>query len=154
MKKLKLIYRIYYCAAVLLLVSCSSHEKFILVDEYAVDKNGALVENDRILKSEKYTVLKSKKIKYALRSYNKSISDSNKKILNFIEEGKYQEAEVFLNILLDSYPSNYILLNNLALVYEFQGKNEAALEKYFEAYELAPGNKYIKENIRNLNPIK
>lgn len=144
---------ILYVCVLLYLTGCSSIYKEISIQKtYYTDSNGRLTAFSKAEKAVKYTPFQVNITKYAAYVTEKDPAfDNNNKALKFLAEKQYEQAQMFLEILVEEYNNSAPLHNNLALVYEYRRKYILAEKHYLRALQLDPGNKYIVHNLETLS---
>lgn len=66
---------------------------------------------------------------------------------NYLEEGKFEEAIILINHIIDEHPEFWSAYNNLALAYFYLGKTEKAMDILAEVLEKNPGNLHALCNL-------
>lgn len=83
--------------------------------------------------------------------HSQKVRDELEKVSLLRLEGRYQEAIQLLYILLDEYPGDPVILNNLGNVYLSEGRDYDEAERCFlEAFDKAPDLTIILSNLSRL----
>ncbi len=130
----------------MLILSCSPRQEILLRGTVRsagkVSAGRSLPEGTAGISYRKHYRLKRK----LLASKNRENEKLNRKAIELLMEGELREAEILLRTIIKYSPGDSVVLNNMAILRELQGRDDRAFINYDEALKISPENRDILGN--------